>query len=53
MERVLVSVGAVKQGDLRLQRKEDDEDHAPKSLRGSKTEKKANVQDDDSDSDWD
>jgi hypothetical protein len=53
MERVLVDVGAVKQGDLRLQRKEDNEDQAPKSLRSSKTDNKTNAKDDDSDSDWD
>jgi hypothetical protein len=53
MERLLVDVGAVKQGDLRLQRKEDSEDKAPKSLRSSATGNKASTTEDDEDSDWD
>jgi hypothetical protein len=53
MERLLVEVGAVKQGDLRLQRKEEEEDKAPKSLRSSATDKKVGANEDDEDSDWD
>jgi hypothetical protein len=50
LEALLVEVGAVKLGDLRIQRNDEDEYQGSKSLRSSTTVRKAT---EDDDSDWD